>query len=308
MLHWAVRPPSVRGHQWLISPCILGTDPTHLQPELFIILTQTLAHTELYLVRGKCPLSQDKQEGLLKCEVAVCCPCLTALLYFFDNSHLLLLLCAVQMTKWGNGLWKMIINAAGPLTRKEHFLYCSQEKEHPFKPCSIHCTLYSLHASLYNSLDFLRFCVSGHFLHVLFICCPGFNSCRVLCLIPRNVQCINSFMNHGKNTNCFATLAYKSCILLLCWIFPSSSSWESPHEYTSSPSYLEPDPIAGDWTVVLRAFWNHSLVFSYAAAVRYQKQKEQFKMIMKRLLSYGDGKCGVWHALARKSLDVTRGV
>lgn len=45
-----------------------------------------------------------------------------------------------------------------------------------------------------------------------------------------------------------------------------------------------------------------------AAAVRYQQQKEQFKMIMKRLLSYGDGKCGVWHALPRKSLDVTRGV
>lgn len=31
-------------------------------------------------------------------------------------------------------------------------------------------------------------------------------------------------------------------------------------------------------------------------------------MIMKRSLSYGDGKCGVWHTLAHKSLDVTRGV
>ena len=71
MLHRAVRPPSVRGHQWLISPCILGTDPTHLAPELFIIHTQTLARTELYLVGGKCPVLQDKQEGLLKCEVAV---------------------------------------------------------------------------------------------------------------------------------------------------------------------------------------------------------------------------------------------
>lgn len=71
MLHRAVRPPSVRGHQWLISPCILGTDPTHLQPEVFIIHTQTLAHTELYLVRGKCPALQDKQGALPKREVAV---------------------------------------------------------------------------------------------------------------------------------------------------------------------------------------------------------------------------------------------
>lgn len=59
---------------------------------------------------------------------------------------------------------------------------------------------------------------------------------------------------------------------------------------------------------MLRALWNYALQFSYAAAVRYQKQKEQFKMIMKRLLSYGDGKCAVWHALPRKSLDVTHGV
>lgn len=71
MLHWAVRPPSVRGHQWLIFPCILGTDPTHLQAELFIIHTQTLDHTELYLDGGKYPALQGKQEGLLKCEVAV---------------------------------------------------------------------------------------------------------------------------------------------------------------------------------------------------------------------------------------------
>lgn len=42
-------------------------------------------------------------------------------LLLFDNLHLLLLLCAVQMTKWGNGLWKMIINAAGRLTRKGAF-------------------------------------------------------------------------------------------------------------------------------------------------------------------------------------------
>lgn len=51
--------------------CIQGTDPTHLQPELFIIHTQTLAHAELYLVRGKSPGLQDKQEALLKREVAV---------------------------------------------------------------------------------------------------------------------------------------------------------------------------------------------------------------------------------------------
>lgn len=173
---------------------------------------------------------------------------------------------------------------------------------------SLFITCFSLQLFRFLQIWCIFLCVFGHFLRVLFIRCPG-NSYRVLCLIPRNVQCINSFMNHGKNTNCLATLAYKSSILLLCWIFPSSSLWESPHEYTSSPSYLEPDPVAGDWTVVLRAFWNHSSLFSYAAAaVRYQKQKEQFKMIMKRLLSYGDGKCGVWHALARKSLDVTRGV
>ena len=69
-------------------------------------------------------------------------------------------------------------------------------------------------------------------------------------------------------------------------------------------------PIVVDWTAVLRVLWN-SLLLSYAAAaaaVRYQRQKEQFKMIMKHLLSYGDGKCGVWHAPARKSVDVTRGV
>lgn len=68
------------------------------------------------------------------------------------------------------------------------------------------------------------------------------------------------------------------------------------------------DPISGDWTAVLRVLWA-TLFFSYAAAaVRYQKQKEQFKIIMKHLLSYGDGKCGVWHVLAHKSVDVTPGV
>lgn len=73
-------------------------------------------------------------------------------------------------------------------------------------------------------------------------------------------------------------------------------------------NHLHADSIAGDWTVMLGTLWNHSLFFSYAAAFRYQKQKEQFKMIMKHLLSYGDGKCGVWHVVARKSLHVTRGV
>lgn len=57
--------------------------------------------------------------------------------------------------------------------------------------------------------------------------------------------------------------------------------------------------------VVLSVLRDHS---DAATTVPYQKQKGQFKMIMKRLLSYGDGKCGVWYALARKSLDVTRGV
>lgn len=62
-----------------------------------------------------------------------------------------------------------------------------------------------------------------------------------------------------------------------------------------------------NWT---RALWNHFQQFATPAAVaaaRYQKQKAQFKMIMKRLLSYGDGKCGV-RLTTRKSVHVTRGV
>lgn len=155
MLHRAVRPPSVRGDQWLISPCIRGTDPTHLPPELFIIHTQTVAHTELCLAAGKCPELRDKLKAYLSVRngfwtLLSACTSLPP----FDNSHLLLLLCAVQMTKRGNGLWKIIINAAGLLTRKKHFLLCSQAKEHPFKPCTNHCALFTLQAHLYYCLDF----------------------------------------------------------------------------------------------------------------------------------------------------------
>lgn len=60
-----------------------------------------------------------------------------------------------------------------------------------------------------------------------------------------------------------------------------------------------------NWT---RALWNHFALQQFTApAAWYQKQKAQFKMIMKRLLSYGDEKCAVWLA-SRKSVHVTRGV
>lgn len=84
------------------------------------------------------------------------------------------------------------------------------------------------------------------------------------------------------------------------------SLWEISREFTSTSSRLEP---AGDWTAVL----THRGASVYFSAYRCccaspENKKGQFEMIIKRLLSYGDGKCGVWHALARKSLDVTRGV
>lgn len=87
----------------------------------------------------------------------------------FDNSHLAPLLCAVQMTKWGNGLWKIIINASGPLTRKERFLLCSWEEEDPFKPCTV-IVLLSLHGCRCSCFRFTLYCVLciTVILHVVF--------------------------------------------------------------------------------------------------------------------------------------------
>lgn len=73
------------------------------------------AHTELYLVAGKCPVLQDKQEGLLKWDQLWLSRSLllsSPSLLLFDNSHLVLLLLCCQVTKWRNGQWKIIINAA----------------------------------------------------------------------------------------------------------------------------------------------------------------------------------------------------
>lgn len=77
------------------------------------------AHTELYLVAGKCPVLQDKQEGLLKWE-QLWLSRSTSLLPF-DNSHLVLLLCAAwfKKKKGKKGLQKIVINATGSQTRKE---------------------------------------------------------------------------------------------------------------------------------------------------------------------------------------------
>lgn len=66
-----------------------------------------------------------------------------------------------------------------------------------------------------------------------------------------------------------------------------------------------PEQLIGQWYYGATVYFPQ---FTAAAAARYQKQKEQFQMIMKRLLSYGDGKRGAWYARARKSPDVTRGV
>lgn len=95
------------------------------------------AHTELYLVAGKCPVLQDKQDGLLKWE-QLWLSRSTSLLPF-DNSHLVLLLCAAQLTKWKNGLRKIIINASGLQTGKEHFFSLSSGKatsfQFPYNSC-----------------------------------------------------------------------------------------------------------------------------------------------------------------------------
>lgn len=52
------------------------------------------AHTELYLVAGKCPVLKDKQEGLLKWEQLWLSRSTSLLL--FDNTHLVLLFCAAR--------------------------------------------------------------------------------------------------------------------------------------------------------------------------------------------------------------------
>lgn len=105
-------------------------------------------HTELYLVTGKCPVLQDKQEGLLKCEQLWLSHSTSLLL--FDYSHLVLRLCALQMTNWGNGLWKIIINAAGLLTKKKHFLLWKNNIHSRSIICWAH---YPFHASVYSCLD-----------------------------------------------------------------------------------------------------------------------------------------------------------
>ncbi len=206
MLHRAVRPPSVRGHQWLISPCILGTDPTHLQLELFIIHTQTLVHPKLCLVRGKCPVLQDKQEGLLMCEVAVLAfPCLTALLYFSLIIHTFC--CSFVLFSWLSGEMGCGNNhqCSWPADKKGAFSLLLLREGTSIQ--ALHDSLCPL-VIIYVSPELFRllkswyfFCIFGQFIHALFICSLGSSSYRFSCRIQRKVQFIRVLCIKAKNNN-----------------------------------------------------------------------------------------------------------
>jgi len=145
LLYLAVRPPSVRGRQWLFSA--MQTRNWSHSPLAWII---HYSHREFSLrwtlfFLWKCPVLSALFKVWGSCFGR---HCFTALLYFFfDNAHLLLLFCALLMTKWGNELWKMIINAAGLLTREEHF-FSSALKKRNVHSSKIHCILYSSHATI----------------------------------------------------------------------------------------------------------------------------------------------------------------
>lgn len=119
-----------------------------------------------------------------------------------------------------------------------------------------------------------------------------------------NKQVINTFKN--QETSYFVTQTSQSCCSAA--VFTSTTSWKIPHDYTSSVIF---GARSHRWWLDsgVEGIMEPQFTFqSTAAAVCSQRQKQQFKMIIKLLLSYGDGKCGVWHALARKSLNVTRGL
>lgn len=135
----------------------------------------------------------------------------------------------------------MIINAAGLLTRKEHFLFCCQEKEHPFMPCTIHSALFFFITC--DCLDFYRLDVFylhvGQLIHVLFISWQGLKKYYGSHVILISVQSINNTTNHSGNTNCLATPSYKSWIFFALLDFPYSSLMRHFTWIYSPPSYLK---------------------------------------------------------------------
>lgn len=121
------------------------------------------AHTELYLVAGKCPVLQDKQEGLLKWE-QLWLSRSTSLLPF-DNSHLVLLFCAARCFFLKKRLRKIVMNGAG--SQKSCCFFSGKKTTYFQFPYS----LYSLCASfLWPAVSFpsfillillLQFCLSS---------------------------------------------------------------------------------------------------------------------------------------------------
>lgn len=106
---------------------------------------------------------------------------------------------------------------------------------------------------------FLTFLV---ILCVLFIHSPSFNNNNVLCSIQRQVKRVN----HKQIANCLVSLACKSCILLLCWIFVLQFKRKSTEISDSLRSVVFRSPRTGYWTVALRALWNSSWLYRHAAA------------------------------------------
>lgn len=127
-------------------------------------------------------------------------------LLLFDNSHLLLLLCSVQMTKWGNGLWKMIINAAGSLTRKELFFFTLRKRNIHSSPARfivlfIHYILLSTIVQITKDLMFFFLYIFWSLYAWSFYSLSKLSN-NVSCSIQRYVKC----MNCGKNTSCYSAV------------------------------------------------------------------------------------------------------
>lgn len=84
---------------------------------------------------------------------------------------------------------------------------------------SLFITCFSLQLFRFLKIGWFFLSIFGHFMHVFFFFFYSLsklnNNDNASCSIQRYVRC----MNCGKNTSCLVTLAYKSCILLLCWIF-----------------------------------------------------------------------------------------
>lgn len=103
------------------------------------------------------------------------------ILLLFGNSHLLLLFCVLQMTNRGNGLWRMIINAAGLLTKEQHSRLFCKEKEHQVMLCSLHY----IHHMPFCAVLYIPEALASIPFYFLFMF-------KLSCLIQRRVQSSNS--------------------------------------------------------------------------------------------------------------------